>query len=135
LSVEFKTVSVGYPNVQAEFVFDTGPDPQVGQTWGLNLDIDLGGYPLRVVSAELTEDGYNLVAKSVDGIFQVHLEILDITDAGVRAGWNGNDQMDIQVQFPGEIPTGKLTIVLSDPKVKLQGDWQTVWQSRDELSN
>jgi hypothetical protein len=133
LSIEFTAVNVEYPNVQAEFVFDTGPDPHVGQTWDLNLDINLGTHHLRVVSAELTEDGYTFVAKSVNGIFQVHLEILDITDAGVRAGWNGHDQMDIRVQFPGEIPKGKLTIVLSDPKVELQGNWQTVWQSQGTL--
>ena len=47
------------PNAKAEFEFDTGTNPQVGQEWMLNRDFELAGHKIRLASIKaVTQTGY-----------------------------------------------------------------------------
>ena len=51
LTIEVNSVEVVL-NTDTSFVFDPGPNPQIGQTYILNRDVQIGKYRLMVVSAK-----------------------------------------------------------------------------------
>jgi hypothetical protein len=119
------------------FDFDTGPNPQPGQEWQLNLPIQLGRYDYVVDSAQMIEDGYDFKFHSGTEVPEGTSFLLDIVgssqERGPTEGSEDRRPKDI-VKYSQNItylvppPTGKLTVELTlFETVSLQGPWTLTW--------
>ena len=134
LTIAFQSLNAYYPDAQTEFEFATGPNPQMGQVWDLNLDLEIAGYPLRVVSATRTEDGYDFAFEGESWIRYVDVTIAGTTPKAGRGGGQDSDGKGHFISSAGryeEIPSGKLTIILNNPAIEFPGTWQLQWQPDD----
>jgi len=115
------------PNAKAEFEFDTGTNPQVGQEWVMNRDFELAGHKIRLESIKVvTQNGYEFFFETSDpAVSGVRVEISGYTaegsggDAGLTPGKWWQD-----LEF-AEQPRGKLKVVVSN--LTLYGEFKT-WQ-------
>jgi hypothetical protein len=118
----------------AQFQFDAGSNPQVGQKWELNLPLRLGNYEYVMDSVEMVEGGY---------LFQYHSGV-DVP-AGTALMFNilgaspENDASTVHarettVEYTNRLtylpapPTGPLTVESSlYESVPLPGPWTLTW--------
>lgn len=124
------------------FDFDTGPNPQAGREWQLNLPIHLGRYDYVVDSAQMLKDGYDFKFHSGTEVPEGTSFILDIVgssqERGPTAGSEDRRPRD-RVNYSQNItylvppPTGKLTVELMlFETVPLQGPWILTWTPPDQ---
>jgi len=134
LTITFEYLSVEYTTAQTEFEFDTGPDPKTAQTWQLNRDLEIAGYSLRVTYITRTQNGYifHFEFDSKDNMNAVNVDIKGTPHSSATSGAEGNgpgfSSQETHLIYDGEIPSGKLTVILSAPSVELRGNWQLQWQ-------
>jgi hypothetical protein len=102
------------------FDLDTSAALDENQQWVLNRDFQVGEYSFRVVSATRLADGYEFSLQTGPDINCVELYI-----QGTNLGQCGSEV--IRLQYDGEVPAGKLTVVISNLDVALSGDWQATW--------
>jgi len=124
------------PNATSEFTFDAGLNPQPGQEWTPDQQIQLAGHSLKVISIRTDASSNYSFTFSVDP--QVHnasLQIVGYTPIGGGGGGGGgltNNEFNASLTF-AQLPTGILTVKLSN--LLLIGDaitWQGQW-SPDSL--
>ena len=125
LTMTVSAVAAQYLESSASFEFDAGPNPQEGQVWDLNQDIELAGFPVRVVKAIRTADGYSFDFESAAMFHGVSLTIETSLPIGSGLGEPGH--FISVVRFEGEIPSGKLTVQVSNPVVAISGNWHIQW--------
>ncbi|MBL0348710.1 hypothetical protein [Candidatus Villigracilis affinis] len=125
LTMTVSAVAAQYSESSASFEFDAGPNPQEGQVWDLNQDIELAGFPVRVVKAIRTADGYSFDFESAAMFHGVSLAIGNSLPVGSGLGDPGH--FISVVRFEGEVPSGKLTVQASNPVVAVSGNWQIQW--------
>ena len=125
LTMTVSAVAAQYSESSASFEFDAGPNPQEGQVWDLNQDIELAGFPVRVVKVIRTADGYSFDFESAAMFHGVSLAIENSLPAGSGLGEPGH--FISLVRFEGEVPSGKLTVQASNPVVAISGNWQIQW--------
>lgn len=127
LTIRFDTVAVEYENVQKQFEFDAGPNPQDGQAWDLNIDLgELAGFPVRVTTVIGRPDGYEFYFQSPHMFHGINVEIGDSIQG--LTGMDAPGEFSSSVTFADEIPSGKLTVLVSRPVVALPGVWQLQWE-------
>ena len=118
------------PSATAEFTFDTGSNPQPGQVWTLNQDIQLAGHTLKLVSVTADSWGYSFNFKSDLEVSSAGVKINGFTANGGGGGGGGgltNGTFTSSLSY-SQRPTGVLTATLSD--LTLIGDsitWQGHW--------
>src|SRR5215211_261566 len=129
LTITFEAVPAYVLNETAEFEFDTGVNPQIGQTWDLEPSIQLAGYDIHKISITRTNNGYEFNFK-VDP----DLELLTPEIKGVltNRGGGGNDgfgrgEIYFHLEYKGEPPSGKLVVKLGDVRAAIHGPWQMQW--------
>ncbi len=127
----------------ASFQLDLGSDPQIGQTWQLDQELDLAGHKLRLVSARLDRDtrSQNPVIRF---IFEAAPEIMDLNGlsdpANVPDGANQTPGAGGggSAASPGQIeafiayykmPSGVHTIRINAISYTLEGPWQVSWDA------
>ena len=125
LTMTVSAVAAQYSESSASFEFDAGPNPQEGQVWDLNQDIELAGYPVRVVKVIRTADGYSFDFESAAMFHGVSLAIENSLPGGSGLGDPGH--FISVVRFEGEVPSGKLMVQASNPVVAISGNWQIQW--------
>jgi hypothetical protein len=119
------------------FDYDTGPNPQPGQVWQLDLPIHLGQYDYVVDSVEMLEDGYVFRFHSGLDVPEGTSFILDIVgssqERGPAAAEEDRRPQD-RVKYSQSItylvppPTGPLTVELTlFESIPLQGPWTLTW--------
>lgn len=135
LTITMDAVYANLLDTTAEFEFDTGNNPLVGQTWTLDPDVEIAGYEIREVSIKRTESGYEFQ-------FKVEPEILlfmpEIKGFPPSRGSGGNDgfgagRIYYQLEYRNP-PSGKLTVRLSDVSVVVHGPWQVKWSPENTPS-
>lgn len=129
LTFTIDTVSVLFDQQTTEFEFDTGPDPQVGQKWSLDKDVQLAGYVIRVVSIERTLQGYAFKFKADPNVTSITADIKGFPSIS-GGGWNdgyGRGDLFFTIEFKEEPPSGKLTIELGWLNANIYGRWQVKW--------
>jgi len=136
LTISVKSVTVNLPDTSASFQFDAGANPQVGQTWTVNIDVPIAGHIIHVQTIELTsgrtptELGYTFTM-TVDpevqglGISDANPNLPDTSGGG---GGDGSGSIQYGFAIDGYSPAGVKTFVISNLAVTLEGTWQTVWQ-------
>lgn len=129
LTLTIEAVRVEFDGPTTEFEFDTGPNPQVGQKWNLNQDVQLDGYAIRVVSIERTKNGYAFTFKADPNVTGITPNIKDFPFTSGSGGDDGFGKGDLffTIEYPGEPPSGKLTIELGWLRAGVHGPWQVQW--------
>lgn len=119
------------PSATAKFTFDAGSNPQPGQVWNLNQEIQLAGHTLKLVS--ITADsrgGYSFDFQVDPIVYSASVQIVGYTPNGGGGGGGGgltNGKFNTSLSY-SQLPTGVLTVTLSD--LTLIGDpitWQGQW--------
>ncbi|HTX79689.1 MAG TPA: hypothetical protein VMC62_08475 [Longilinea sp.] len=131
LKIQFSGVVISSiaPQATAEVTFDAGANPQPGQVWTLNQEVQLAGHTLRLISVTATgNDGYSFHIDPGPELSGAAVEIKDHPANGGGGGGipqNGLAYDTSLIYNPR--PSGPLTIVFSAP-VQI-GDTQT-WQGQ-----
>jgi hypothetical protein len=119
------------------FDFDTGPHPQPGQTWQLDLPIHLRKYDYVVDSVEMIDHGYRFNFHSSKDVPAGTSFMLDIPGSSLERGPSSaveDHRGKTMVKYSEEIiylispPTGQLTVELTlFETIPLQGPWTLTW--------
>ena len=126
LTMNVSAVAAQYSESRASFQFDAGLNPQEGQAWDVNQDIELAGVPVRVLKAIRTADGYIFNFESVAFFHGVSLQVGNSLPGG--AGMDDPNHFRAVVKFDGVVPAGKLEVLVSNPVMAISGDWKIQWQ-------
>jgi hypothetical protein len=128
---------------QAEFQFDTGPDPQPGQVWEVNQDVSLGPKIVHIVSIKRIDGQYGgLKGYEFTYIYDPKLGFwLDLKGhENERMGGGGSGSpsetgtMSGVLGYRDPVPSGPLTVLVNGEELaQLPGPWQVTWQAPAEL--
>ena len=124
MTITLDQIHIGVTNT-AQFHFDAGSNPQIGQKWEINLPIRLGPYEYVIDSVEMVEGGYLFKYHSSAEVPEkqtLGLMILGVQpekDASTVRAYEYSEK--ITFSSP---PTGSLTVELSSyESVPFQGPW------------
>jgi hypothetical protein len=135
------TISLDEVNIDTtstvRFDFETGPNPQTGQVWQLNLPVRLGKYEFVADSVEMIENGYLFRFHSGTDVPEGTSFILDIVGSSQERGPSAQEEdrrpKDV-VKYSQNItylvppPSGHLTVELMlFENVPLHGPWTLTW--------
>lgn len=115
------------PNATTEFEFDAGENPQPGQEWVLNRDLEIAGHTVRLVSIMTENDGYSFNFETDSDVNSLSVAIpgYDVMGGG---GGGAEGRFSTSIAF-AQLPIGKLRIVFSDLTVFGETQtWQIQWQ-------
>ncbi|NJD60809.1 MAG: hypothetical protein FIA98_15560 [Anaerolineae bacterium] len=129
LSFSGFTIQQADPNATAEFTFDAGSNPQPGQEWTPNQDIQLAGHTLRLLSITAdSRNGYRFSFQGDPNVISADIQISGYTSTGHGWGRGLTDGgFSTSLSFT-QFPTGVLTVTLSN--LTIIGDpisWQGQW--------
>ena len=145
LTITFSSVEIRQadPNAAAEFTFDAGYNPQPGQEWTLNQEIQLGGHTLKLVYITAdSRNGYSFGFQVDPQVYSASVQIEGYTPVGGGGGGGGgliNGEFNVTLSY-AQIPTGVLSVTLSnltligDP-ITWQGQWSPSTPHTDLLAN
>jgi len=133
LTISFSGVNIylADPGATAEFTFDAGSNPQPGQVWNLNQEIQLAERTLTLVS--ITADsrgGYSFDFQVDPKVYSASVQIAGYTPNGGGGGGGGgltNGEFNTSLSY-AQLPSGVLTVNVSG--LTLIGDsiiWQGQW--------
>ena len=137
LVLDSVVLTVAVP-VDATFTFDPGPDPQPGQVWELNKDIDVGyGHSLRVLRATYPkppmenlplQPGFSFEIESPTGVMQAMLFDKDHPVAGGGGGGGSSTGIfNAGFSYAGGMPEGPITVNIESIGFSLPGHWDASW--------
>lgn len=130
LTITLDSVQTYVPGM-APFEFDTGPDPQPGQQWEINRDLQIGGYNIRVLTVTRAPDGYSFTFQGDAQVLGLGVDIQGadkyIAPSGGGGGGGAGIEMSASVSYASEVPEGKLTAVISGVTVLVPGPWSVQW--------
>jgi hypothetical protein len=131
LTIKFSGAAIHQagPNATAQFTFDAGSNPQPGQEWTPNQDIQLAGHTLKLSTIRAdSRNGYNFSFQGDPTVISADIQIDGYTPTG--HGWGrGLDPggFDTSLSFT-QFPTGLLTVTLSNLTVTGETlTWQGQW--------
>jgi hypothetical protein len=128
LTITLAAAQVTLPDQEAKFALDTGNNPQVGQQWVLNQDVEMFGYHGRLVSIQRTNDGYEFVLQRGPQVIGMGAWFDGFHVTGGGGGDDGQGNMTLRDTYDGVPPSGKLTVVVSIQTVTVTGPWSVIWQ-------
>ena len=118
----------------AGFTVDPGSDPEPGQYWTLDQDIELGyGYSLRVtqVTYSLPDADHAKLSvrmESASGVTGASLQDPARPMAGTEQGkGSAEGEFSTDLYYPASLPQGPLNIAITSFTVDLPGHWQAAW--------
>jgi len=118
-------------DAMTKITFDAGSNPQPGQVWDLNQQIQLGGHTLTLATITANSQGSYSFNFQVDPkVYSVAVQIEGYTPNGGGGGGGGgltNGKFNTSLAY-AQLPTGVLTVTLS--RLVLIGDsvtWQGQW--------
>lgn len=129
LTISFPGVTILPVNADAttNFTFDAGPDPQMGQEWKPNQEIQFAGHTLKLASIMVdSRNGYSFIFEVGPDVYDIRVRIEGYASTGQGNG-RANGQIFANLSYD-QLPTGQLTITLYD--LVLAGDainWQGQW--------
>lgn len=134
---------------EMSFTFDAGADPRYGQTWDLNKEFEIAGYPLKVTSARAASYDDIASPRFIDGSqgYEFGYDFAVETDPSVKMQvemgimsespncWLNNQMSNIPegssihyIQLcRGGYPTGNVRVTIRELAVLLENTWQAVW--------
>ena len=135
LTFTLEIVSADIPDATIDFEFDTGSEPKVGQIWEPNIELEIAGYPINVVSIKRLEKGYSFVFKSVPDVIGVSAEINNVPFSSSSGGNDGfgNGELFYIIEYSDDVPSGKMKIRLNWLRADIHGPWQVQWSPESIL--
>lgn len=127
LTIHLEAVDAQAFDLSAQFIFDTGPNPQPGQEWLVNQNVPLGDFTVRVEKVTFTGAGYSFEMSAPPEVRSVNLEILDTNPISGSGGNDGRGRLTASVDYD-QPPTGPLNIRLYAPTLTIRGGWSLQWQ-------
>jgi hypothetical protein len=150
LKIIVNAISVVEPG-QGTFQFDPGPDPQIDQTWNVNIDVPVGQHIIYVETIKLTAGreptmvGYDFTMTSdpfVAGAAVDDKDPIIVCKDGCGGGGGGGGGFGVGPSgfvgatgpfsygwsMNGYSPAGVKTFVISGMSVFFKGPWQVSWQ-------
>ncbi len=143
LPVEAITFDVPVP---LEFDVDLGPQPQVGDTFPLDIPIDAAGVPLRITGARLEREQrgaeppetwlrFDIVAepasddRSVRGLHFLVGTSTPAFDGGSTGYQFAPERLDAALRFKTDqpLPSGPVRIQLAAASLVVPGPWELTW--------
>jgi hypothetical protein len=117
------------PGATAEFIFDAGSNPQPGQEWTPDQEIQLAGHTLKLLSIRAdSRGGYSFGFQGDPQVYNADVQIAGYTSIGSGGGWGGKGGSFNRSLSFAQIPTGMLTVTLSN--LTITGaplTWQGRW--------
>lgn len=137
LLISVQSITVILPDT-ANFQFDAGTNPQVGDEWMPNLDVPINLYHIFVHKIKLisgstpAELGFNFTIWVGPNINIVSLNITDVNAISIVYGGGGGEFIPGEIEYgwalEGYSPAGVKTFQISNLNIKINGAWQTTWQ-------
>ena len=150
LHIIVNSISVVQPG-QGTFHFDAGPDPQVGQTWNVNIDVPVGQHIIHVETIQLTGGapnaldmiGFEFTMTSDPAVASALVDDMNpIIECKSGCGGGGGGGQDFGVsgldsgtgpfvdgwEAKGYSPAGVKTFLISNMSIFFKGPWQVSWQ-------
>jgi len=131
LTIEFSGVLISEadPQATADLTLDVGLNPQAGQVWTLDREIQLAGYTLKLVSVTALSDGYSFELATGPEISGVSVQIEGHTAVGGGGGGGiGTGTFHTSLSY-AQLPIGELKIILSNLTVASDTQiWRGTWQ-------
>jgi len=130
LTLSLASADAWFP-AEASIFFDPGTDPILGQTWSLDLPLQVAGHAIRVESARMITDhfgtGYEFDFRADADVVALGLTIPDAPpDSGGGGGFQG--KFSASVLWSGQPPAGPLSVRIESINLILHGPWQVEWQ-------
>jgi hypothetical protein len=136
LTITLDQIEIGVSD-SAQFKFDTGPNPKIGQKWELNLPIHLRNYDYVVDSVEMIKDGYTFrIHFGVDVPWDASVSF-EIVGSSLKRGpasaqEESRDKTIVKyletITYLVPPPTGQLTVKMTlFENIPLQGPWTLTW--------
>jgi hypothetical protein len=133
LSVNFSGVTIRQadPTAEAEFEFDAGPNPQPGQEWMLNQDLELAGHHLTLVSITAnSRPGFSFNFKTAPEVYGASVSIANTAPVGGGGGGGGgltDGTFNVDIGY-AELPTGRLRVTVTNLAIIGDAvDWRGQW--------
>jgi hypothetical protein len=122
-------VYVGVPAGVASFTFDPGPDPRAGQSWPLDEKLQIGGFNLHVVNAQLVT-GTELLfefepAKDLNGVMLYTSDPLLRGASGGEPTQSGNLTAGMTFE---SMPAHPFEVGVNRIYYTAHGPWQIQWR-------
>lgn len=136
IEVPGKIITPADPDATAELTFDAGPNPQPGQEWTLNQQIELAGRTLTLVSITAdSRNGYSFRFETSGDIASLSVQIDGYTPLGGGGGGDYQGMINQSLAF-AELPTGNLKIVFSRLMLASETQfWQGQWSPESVRSD
>lgn len=126
----------------SDFSFDVGADPQVGQSWDLNQEIDLDGNKITILSVEVIQEpagsaqgepnkGYAVEISTDTKYFNGLILCEGQGEASVNWGQTmpaHDDVMTFETYYSNGLPYGLVTCSFGSTRYLLPGAWEIEWQ-------
>ena len=127
-------VQASIPADGGSFVFDPGPEPQLGQVWDIRQDVVVNKQTVHVLSAEQAgiEPGYFLFTMQSDSNI-VGAAITDLAHPPSGGGGGGGGVPVAGAPFrsgfgyQAPLPPGPYRLTLTNVAVLVPGDWALKW--------
>ncbi|MFW6136075.1 MAG: hypothetical protein ACOC7N_04555 [Chloroflexota bacterium] len=133
---------------EASFTVDLGDDPQAGETWPLDIDLNVAGLPVHINEARLIEEELGwpeevtrrtVLEFALDPAIEEDIALsgvrLDGEAAGFKAGnLGGYDPQSnrvragVEVKAGKPIPSGTMRIRITGASVYLRDTWAITWE-------
>jgi hypothetical protein len=117
-----------YSTNPGKFVFDPGPDPQPGQVWALDEQVQVGDFALQVIWAELNNaNEFTFEFESQQDVTGVML-YADTPDIRSAQGGvpTGNSHFTSIISF-NQLPSDPIEIQIRSVYFSVAGEWQINW--------
>ena len=130
----------------AGFTIDLGPDPQVGDSWPLDLHMDIAGFPVHFTGARLRQETTRLPdgKSETQGLLEFDLDPLP-EKGGLRLssfdlyaldeGFNGSGSTGrlgsykphLNLSQVDQIPSGRIQVQVTGASLMVLGPWEVAW--------
>jgi len=123
-----KIITPAIPNATAEIDFDAGSNPQTGQEWTLNKQIELAGHTLKLISITAdSQNGYGFQFETGKDIAGLSVQIDGYAPIGGGGGGDNQGMINQSISF-ADLPKGNLKIIFSHLMLASETQfWQSQW--------
>lgn len=123
---------------EAPFSIDLGDNPQPGQTWPLDLDLQVAGYPLHIDAATRVDNPdrpYPYLELSLTADQHVYAVSVDdsqnpppLGGGGQICGEWGPEPITAMVSYRNGFPSGVRELSVRGLDITINDPWQVTWQ-------
>ena len=133
---------------QGSFSLDLGPNPKIGDSWPLDLRLEVAGFPVHLTAARLREETVETGEGHSEkrAFLEFDLDPLEERDGLSLTGFdlanlqlgvhghgggsisNGIERYTGRLEFPtGKLPSGRVELQVMGASLRMGGPWEVTW--------